>query len=362
MKTSRLLPIAAASLVALVLSVVGTACSSVDPQALSVGDWSLSQSDFQSDLQGFYDVYTATGGSGSLRSADGNSWATSFTSAFLNDQLSLRLARVGVEQRGLTVTDADRASAKSQLEQNFTNGSTSSFGDLPLRYQNELIDGVAAQSVLLEAVTADATTDEGLRRIYDATKDEYAGELVCARHILVLAGSGSSSATPTDAQYAAALASINAIRAQIASPADFAAVAIAKSQDTGSAVDGGALDCVPRGSYVEGFEEAAWSQDIGVVGDPVKSKFGYHLVLVTARGQLGFDDLKSTIAAQVRSNPEQLLSVELIRIAATTNVSVDGRYGRYIARSARIEAPSGAASPSTTIDPAAAELLANSVQ
>lgn len=355
MKTSRLLPIAAASLVALVLSVVGTSCSAVDPQALSVGGWSMSQSDFQSDLQSFYDVYSANSGASALKSDDGRSWATSYTSAFLNDQLSLRLAILGVEQRGLTVTDADRASAKTQLEKNFSNGSASAFGDLPLRYQNALIDGVAAQSVLLDAVLADSTTDEGLRRLYEATKSDYEGELVCASHILVVAGSGNGSAT--DAQYATALASAQAIRAQITSPADFAAVAKAKSQDTGSAPDGGVLDCGPKGTFVSGFDEAAWSQPVGVVGEPVKTKFGYHVILVSKRGVLTFEDLKSTLKSQVLANPETLLSAELIRVAGSTDISVDGRYGRYIERTARIEAPAGAASPSTTLATDVADML-----
>ena len=51
---------------------------------------------------------------------------------------------------------------------------------------------------------------------------------------------------------------------------------------------------------------AAWAQPGGVVGQPVKTKFGYHLILVRSRGVLGFDDVKSQIAAQVTRNPQQL--------------------------------------------------------
>ena len=346
-KTSRVLPIAAASLVALILTVVGTSCSSVGPQALSVGGWSLSQSDFQSDLQSFYDVYTANSGASALKSDDGLSWATSYTAAFLNDQLSLRLAVLGVEQRGLSVTDADRAAAKTQLEQSFTTAAGSAFGQLPVRYQNALIDGVAAQNVLLDAVLADATSDEGLRRLYETTKSDYEGDLVCASHILVLAGSGNGNAT--DAQYAAALTEIESIRAQITTAEDFAAAARSKSDDTGTASAGGVLDCGPKGMFVSGFDEAAWSQPIGVVGEPVRTTFGYHLIFVTSRGVLSFEDLRSTLASQVLANPETLLGAELIRVAATTDISVDGRYGRYVPTSARIEAPVGASSPSTTI-------------
>jgi foldase protein PrsA len=341
-KTKRSISIAAL-LAAVVLVLVGTSCSSVNPTALTVNSWTLSESDFQSQLEAFSKVYETSGGASQLRSADGNSWATSYTSAFLNDQLSLQLAQVGVKKRGLTVSDADRAEAKTLLEQNFTNGSGASvFSELPASYQSSLIEGVAAQNVLGAAVIEEAQTDEGLRRIYEATKEQYEAELVCASHILVLAGSGSTNAAPTDAQYAAALTSINEIRSQITGASNFATVAAAKSQDSGSAQAGGALPCSPKGTFVKEFEDAAWSQPIGVVGAPVKTQFGYHLLLVTARGQLTFEQLKDTLKQTVSENVDAIVGAELIRIAAEANISVNGRYGQYDEASGRINAPSGA--------------------
>lgn len=347
MKTSRLAPFAALA-VALVLAVVGTSCSAVDPSALTVDSWSMSDSTLQSQLNSFAEVYTASGGTATLRSQDGNSWTTSFTSAFLNDQLSLQLARVGLARRGGTVSDSDLAAAKSMLEQNFTTGGRSVFGDLPIDYQQTLIEGVAAQNVLADLVLAEAQTDEALRALYDATKDQYAGDLVCASHILVLAGSGSSNTSPTDAQYASALSSINAIRTGL-TPANFASIATAKSQDTGSAANGGALPCSPRGTYVDGFEQTAWSLPIGVVSEPVKTKFGYHVVLVTARGKLGFDDLKATLKQNVVDSAQQLVNAEIARIARETRVSVNGRYGVYDGNTGQISAPAGAAKPTPSV-------------
>ena len=340
-KTTRSISIAA--LLALVLALVGTSCSAVDPSALTVDAWSLSDSDLQSQLDAFANVYSDSGGASQLKSQDGNSWATSYTAAFLNDQLSLRLAKVGIEQRGLSVTDADLANAKTLLEQNFTNGSgTSVFDRLPLSYQKTLIEGVAAQTILGNAVLEEAQTDDGLRLLYDATKDQYSEDLVCASHILVLAGTGSTSTTPTDAQYATALATMKDIQSQLSGSMNFAKVATAKSQDSGSAPSGGALPCSAKGTYVTEFDNAAWSQPIGVVGEPVKTKFGYHLILVTARGKLTFDQLKDTLKQSVVDNADAIVNAELTRIAANTNISVNGRYGQFDALTARIVAPSGA--------------------
>lgn len=340
----------AALAAAVALAVVAPACSAVNPSALTVDSWSMSDSTFQSQLSAFAKVYDASGGTASLRTPDGNSWATSFTAAFLNDQLSLQVAKLGVRQRGLTVTDQDLAAAKATLEQNFTSGSRSVFADLPASYQQALIEGVAAQEVLASAVIAEATSESALRSLYEANKDRYAGDLVCASHILVLAGSGSTNAVPTDAQYAAALNSIRTIQGQLTGTSNFAAVAKAKSQDTGSAPGGGALGCAPRGAYVTAFDNAAWTLPIGVVSEPVKTEYGYHLILVTARGKLGFDQLRSTLEQDVVQSSQQLVDLELARLAREASVSVDPRYGRFDVTTGRIQAPAGAAEQ-TTVDP-----------
>lgn len=344
MKTTRNISITAI-LLALVLALVGSSCSAVNPTALTVNNWTLSDSEFQSQIDAFAKVYSTSGGASELKSTDGNSWATSYTSAFLNDQLNLQLAQVGVAERGLTVTDADRANARALLEENFTNGSgTSVFNELPASYQETLIEGVAAQTVLGAAVIAEAQTDEGLRKLYEATKDQYQEDLVCASHILVLAGSGSGNAAPTEAQYATALTSIKGIQSQIKGTSNFAEIATAKSQDSGSATAGGALPCSPKGSYVTEFDDAAWAQPVGVVGEPVKTKFGYHIVLVTARGKLTFEQLKDSLKQSVVDNADAIVGAELVRIAATASISVNGRYGQFEATSAKIVAPSGATS------------------
>lgn len=349
MKTSRSVPLVTAVVAALSLSFAASACSAVDPSALTVGSWSMSDSTFQSQMTSFAKVYAASGGTATLRSQDGNSWATSFTSAFLNDQMSLQVAKIGVAQRGLTVTDKDLAAAKTTLEQNFTTGGRSVFGDLPKAYQQSLIEGVAAQAVLGDAVIADATSDDALRRLYDATMSQYSGDLACASHILVVAGSGSSNSIPTDAQYATALAAINAIKAQV-TPANFAAIAAAKSQDTGSASDGGRLGCEPKGTFVDSFDQAVWAAPIGVVSDPVKTQYGYHLILVTARGKLGFDELKSTLKQSVVQSAQQLVDSEIARLSRETKISVNGRYGVFDATTGRISAPAGASQPNAMVD------------
>ena len=98
------------------------------------------------------------------------------------------------------------------------------------------------------------------------------------------------------------------------------------------------------------FDKATWAQPIGVVGAPVKTKFGYHLILVTARGKLTFEQLKESLKMAVTDNADAIVGAELARIAADAQISVNGRYGQFDPTTAKIVAPAGATPSSTTID------------
>lgn len=67
---------------------------------------------------------------------------------------------------------------------------------------------------------------------------------------------------------------------------DFAQLARTTSKDTGSGANGGDLGWFGKGAMVAPFDEAAFSQEIGEIGQPVKSDFGYHIIQVLAREEL----------------------------------------------------------------------------
>jgi len=81
---------------------------------------------------------------------------------------------------------------------------------------------------------------------------------------------------------------------------DFAALAKSESDDTGSGAMGGDLGAFGRGQMVPEFENAAFSQPIGKVSDPVRSAFGYHLILVESRDAKSLDEMKDQIEKQLR--------------------------------------------------------------
>ncbi len=123
----------------------------------------------------------------------------------------------------------------------------------------------------------ESLTDEEIAEEYSANKEMYdTPEQVSASHILVLLSEEASAE-----EEEAALAKIKEAQARLANGEDFALVAGIYSDDVASAQVGGSLGAFTRGQMVKSFEDAAFSQEIGIVSEPVRSQFGYHLILVT---------------------------------------------------------------------------------
>ncbi|NLI93913.1 MAG: peptidylprolyl isomerase [Peptococcaceae bacterium] len=109
-------------------------------------------------------------------------------------------------------------------------------------------------------------TDQDVKQYFDSNYSKYGGqeEQVKAKHILV--------ATEQEA--------LDIIK-QLKAGKDFSELAKEKSTDTGSKSSGGDLGYFSRGQMVPPFEEAAFSQKVGQFSDkPVKTDFGYHVILV----------------------------------------------------------------------------------
>ena len=73
-----------------------------------------------------------------------------------------------------------------------------------------------------------------------------------------------------------------ALKNQIEAGADFAVVARDNSSCP-SGKQGGALGEFGPGQMVREFDEVVFSGEVGKVLGPVKTQFGYHLILVTSR-------------------------------------------------------------------------------
>ena len=136
-------------------------------------------------------------------------------------------------------------------------------GDLPARVTLSLDNETRSLTAgeVIEGVMAQPISDEAIQAAYD---EQYAnvdlGEEYDASHILV--------ETEEEAK---------AIVEELADGADFAETAMEKSTGP-SGPGGGSLGWFGAGQMVPAFEAAVAAMEPGAVSDPVKTKFGWHVI------------------------------------------------------------------------------------
>ena len=173
---------------------------------------------------------------------------------------------------------------------------------------------------LANTVSIDETT---ARKYYDEHLAEY--EQARARHILVRMKGSPAPASPGRPELSdeEALAKARALRKRLLEGEDFAALAKAESDDTGSGAAGGDLGAFKRGQMVAPFEQAAFSLPLSQVSEPVRSPFGYHLILVEKRETRAFEQARAEIERKMRPEAARRL-VESLR--KSTLVRIDEEY------------------------------------
>lgn len=159
--------------------------------------------------------------------------------------------------------------------------------------------------VALEPIIASSVTDASLQAAYDKRfKDQAPATEYHAAHILV--------ATEEEAK---------AIKLELDGGADFAELAKTKSTDTGSGQAGGDLGWFGTGAMVKPFEDAVIAAEVGKVTEPVKSNFGWHLILVQETriaDAPSLDDLRDELAPEIEQAAIDAKVAELSALATVT--------------------------------------------
>ena len=154
--------------------------------------------------------------------------------------------------------------------------------------KDELLTKFAIQKAL-EGVRV---TDAELERFYEENKERFrTGETVSASHILV------------DSEE-----KIGEIRAAIASGEMTFAEAAKKFSSCPSGQSGGALGTFGHGQMVPEFDQAAFALEVGVLSEPIKTQFGWHLIVVTEKKEdsaVAFEDVKEQLREQLLSDKQQ---------------------------------------------------------
>ena len=110
----------------------------------------------------------------------------------------------------------------------------------------------------------------------------------------------------------------------LAEGADFAALAVERSQDPGSGAQGGDLGPQSRGVFVPPFDDAVWSAPLNTVLEPVESDFGFHVIEVTAIDVTPAAELSPDQRRQIAGGE---LEAILTSALATADVVVDPTIG-----------------------------------
>ena len=188
-----------------------------------------------------------------------------------------------------------------------------------LAMQEDQVLANAAFSALGEAKPDQAA----VQAYYNSHKAEW--ETLKGRHILIRF---KGSQVPLrlnqkDLTEAEALAKAKELRAKIMAGAKFADVAQAESDDTGSGANGGDLGEFSKGQMVPEFDNAAFAQPLGVVGEPVKTAFGYHIILIESRTTKSLADAKPEIELHMRPDMAQQ---GLDAMKKKTTITLDDTY------------------------------------
>src|SRR5690554_1394365 len=159
----------------------------------------------------------------------------------------------------------------------------------------------------------DVPSEQELRAQYASERARFGGdEQRLASHILVEVPASADAATREAAE-----AEARGLAEQAQAPdADFAALAREHSDDFGSADTGGDLGWVAPGAMVPEFEQALFEMEPGEVRGPVRTDFGWHVLLLreTQGGEdaVPFEEVRDQLVLELTGSTRERAYSELV--------------------------------------------------
>jgi len=126
------------------------------------------------------------------------------------------------------------------------------------------------------------TSEEEMKEYFTENIGIFNSETVTASHILI------DTRTIKDEEgLKKAKEDTERLKKELDNGADFAKLA-EENSDCPSAKSGGELGVIARGQMVEEFEKTAFNTEVNSISEPIKTKFGYHIIKITDK-QVGKD-------------------------------------------------------------------------
>jgi peptidyl-prolyl cis-trans isomerase D len=196
----------------------------------------------------------------------------------------------------VTVTDGD-------IEAQYQENSDKYYlpADTQVDYLALSVEALAAELVLEEAE---------IRRAYDTSADRFVQpESRSVRHVLVSVDEGAG-----ETAVETALIKATKLVARARGGADFSALAETYSDDVGSARRGGDLGVIQPGTMPASFEEAAGSLLEDQISDPIRTRYGFHVIQVTQLKEEtleSYAEVRDRIATEIKRREAESRFVEM---------------------------------------------------
>jgi peptidyl-prolyl cis-trans isomerase C len=208
---------------------------------------------------------------------------------------------IAAEDIGLDDAEIEKAYAdyKSRFKTDEQFDNYLSYGKITEADIKDRIREKMAIEKLIDKKGSLAVSDEEAKDFYEKNLRFYQEkESIHASHILVKLG---SNATPEEE--AEAMKKVEEAQAALKKGEAFEDIATRMS-DGPSAPKGGDLGFFTRGQMVKPFEEKAFAMKVGEISEPVRTRFGFHIIKVLEKkedSQKSFDDVKEQIYESLRN-------------------------------------------------------------
>ena len=154
--------------------------------------------------------------------------------------------------------------------------------------KRELSDQMRFNQLLEEESQCDPVSETDALKYYEDRPELFRSEeQLSASHLLRMAKS--------EEEFEKALEDVKALRERLQKGEDFTELVRAESDDKGN---DGNLGTFGKGRMVPEFEEAAYGLEVGELSEPVRTQFGWHLILLHEKIPAkitAFDDIKEKV-------------------------------------------------------------------
>ena len=226
--------------------------------------------------------------------------------AILNQLIDARLMIEQAKVENITIKNSDVENIMTKIKANFKSYEhfidvIKKEGDTEETLHEKIVDDLLLKSYIDTHFGKVTEEDEAqIKKYYEENKNMFKIDVqVEASHILF---------DTKDVKKA------NEIREEILNGLDFAEAA-KKYSKCPSGENGGNLGYFGKGQMVPEFEKAAFSAPLGVITEPVKTQFGYHLILVTDKTDSkipDFEEIKEGLTEHFRQSK---ITYEMGRVA-----------------------------------------------